>query len=76
VEKKDHKNIQEWLDRGGLFRECSDDLRAVEPDVPRMKCYKALFLNIPRKDVRRKVKNFSWKDLSGQTLNVHSSTID
>jgi hypothetical protein len=76
VEKKDHRNILEWEDQGGLFKECSEDLRSGEPHTSRMKCYKGMAVNVHRTHVRQKIMNFSWKELSGKTLNVYSSTID
>jgi hypothetical protein len=42
-----------------------------------MECFKGLVSNVHGTDVRQKIENFSWKELSGhQTLNVYSSTID
>jgi hypothetical protein len=65
VKKKDHRNILEWVDRGGLFKECSEDLGSREPHTARMNCYKGMVANVHRADVRRKIMNFSWKELSG-----------
>jgi hypothetical protein len=69
-------HVQNWVERGGLFKECSDLLGAGHPNLSRMKCLKALSSNLEKADVSRKLKKFTWSELSGQILNAWSSTAD
>jgi hypothetical protein len=74
--KEDDTHIQNWVNRGGLFKECSDLLGSGHPDRSRLKCLKELSSNLRKPDVCRKIKKYSWTELSGQMLNARSSTVD
>jgi hypothetical protein len=77
VAKKEQMNIQDWVDQGGIFKESSDFLQSGKPHLSHLKCLKGLALQVQRSDVRRKIKNFSWSELSGQILvDAWSSTMD